>query len=85
MQMVVVAAVLPSLMLMSRTRLYSIFRVGAACFAGHASAGWIAERLFGIPTPVDPIVSSFARHALLIAVSLLRFSLSCRILLTSRR
>jgi HupE / UreJ protein len=84
MQMLVVAAILPSLMLMSRTRGYLILRMGGAVFAGLASAGWIAERLFDVPTPVDLIVNAFARHALLIAVNLLVVSLACRLLLTSR-
>jgi hypothetical protein len=84
MQMVVVAAILPSLMLMSRSRAYPILRISGAVFAGFASAGWIVERLFDVPTPVDTIVNAFARHALLIAVNLLAVSLACRLLLASR-
>ena len=79
MQMLVVAAILPSLMLMSRTRAYPILRIGGAVFAGVASAGWIVERLFDVATPVDAIVNAFARHALLIAVNLLAVSLACRL------
>jgi hypothetical protein len=45
MQMLVVVALLPSLMLMSRTRVYPILRLAGAGFAALASAGWIAERL----------------------------------------
>lgn len=55
MQMLVVAAMLPSLMLMSRTRVYSVLRMGGAVFGGLASAGWMAERLFDVATPVDLI------------------------------
>jgi hypothetical protein len=83
MQMIVVIAVLPSLMLMSRTRAYPIFRIGGAVFAGSASIGWILERLFGVANPVDIIVNAFARHAFSIAVNLLVVSLACRLLLTS--
>jgi hypothetical protein len=84
MQMLVVAAILPSLMLMSRTRAYTILRIGGAVFAGFASAGWMVERLFDVATPVDTIVNAFARHSLLIAVNLLVVSLASRLLLASR-
>ena len=76
MQMLVVAAILPSLMLMSRTPAYTILRICGAVFAGVASAGWIVERLFDVSTPVDAIVNAFARHSLLIAINLLAVS-SC--------
>jgi hypothetical protein len=47
-QLVVVAATMPCLILLSRTRAYSPLRIGAALFAAVAAAGWIAERLLGI-------------------------------------
>ncbi|MGA7238622.1 MAG: HupE/UreJ family protein [Bryobacteraceae bacterium] len=84
MQMIVVAAILPSLMLMSRTRAYTVLRIGGAVFAGCASTGWMIDRLFDLATPVDTIVNAFARHSLLIAVNLLVVSLACRLLLASR-
>jgi len=82
MQMLVVAVILPSLMLMSRTRAYPVLRIGGAVFAGAASLGWIVERIFDIQTPVDRIVDSLARHALWIASTLFLVSLACRLLLT---
>jgi hypothetical protein len=75
MQMIAVVTILPSLMLMSRTRVYPILRMGGAVFAGLASAGWIIERLFDVTTPVEAIVNALARHALLIAAALLAVSL----------
>ena len=45
MQMVVVAAILPSLLILSRTAGYTVVRFGGALFAGLASLGWITERL----------------------------------------
>lgn len=63
MQMLVVAATLPSLLLLSRTRAYPVFRVGGAVFAGVAAAGWIAERTLGLHGPVDGWVSAVARQA----------------------
>jgi hypothetical protein len=88
MQMLAVMAILPSLMLMSRTRVYPILRMGGAVFAGIVSAGWIVERLFDVTTPVDAIVNALARHALLIAAALLAVSLGFRLsprLRTQRR
>ena len=55
MQLVVVAAILPSLILLSRTPAYGFLRIGGAVFAGVASAGWMVERLFGLRTPVDAV------------------------------
>lgn len=84
MQMLVVAAILPSLILMSRTRAYPVLRTGGALFAGAASVGWMAERLLDIHTPVDTIVNVFARHGLVCAISLFLVSLACKVLLQSR-
>jgi HupE / UreJ protein len=78
MQMLVVALILPSLMLLSRTRAYPVFRIGGAVFAGAASLGWIMERLLSFDNPVDAIMNTFARHSLGIAGALLLVSLACR-------
>jgi hydrogenase/urease accessory protein HupE len=71
MQLIVVITTMPSLILLSRSRAYSAFRIGGALFAGLASAGWIEERLFNQHTPVDSIVDSVAHHAAGVAISLL--------------
>jgi HupE / UreJ protein len=78
MQMLVVALILPSLMLMSRTRAYPIFRIGGAVFAGAASLGWIMERLFSFNNPVDAVMNTLARHSLEIAGLLFLVSLACK-------
>jgi hypothetical protein len=78
MQLVVVAVALPSLILMSRTRAYRYLRIGGAVFAGVASVGWIAERLFGVPNPVGGVVDLIAHHAAWIAGALFLISLACR-------
>jgi hypothetical protein len=77
MQLVVVATIMPSLVLMSRTRAYALLRIGGALFAGFASLGWIADRLFGLHTSVDVVVDSVAHHGLWIAALLLLTSLVC--------
>jgi hypothetical protein len=75
MQLLAVAAILPSLVLMSRTRSYAILRIAGALFASFASLGWIAERLLGVRNLVDTVVDSAAHHGLWIAGALLLVSL----------
>jgi hypothetical protein len=60
MQLIVVAAVMPVLILMSRTRAYSVCRVGGALVAGVASVGWIAERLFHLPNLAGVVANNVA-------------------------
>ncbi len=44
MQLIAVAAVMPALLLLSRTPTYSFLRIGGALFAGFTSLAWITER-----------------------------------------
>ncbi len=76
MQLVVVAATMPSLILLSRTRGYTVVRICSALFAGIASEGWIAERLLNVSNPVDAVVDGIARHAVWIAILLLLIGLA---------
>ncbi len=77
MQLIVVCAAMPSLVLLSRTPAYSFVRIGGALFAMAASAGWIAERLLQVHNPLDPMVDSAARHAVWIASILFLLSVIC--------
>jgi hypothetical protein len=74
MQLIVVAAVLPSLVLISRTRVYPFLRIGGALFAGLASVGWIAERLLGVHNPLGFVVIIVAHHAVWIVGALFLIS-----------
>ena len=76
-KLIVVAAAMPSLVLLSRTRAYGTVRAGGAIFAGVASAGWIMERLLGVHNSVESIVNTVAHHAVWIAAGLFLFSLIC--------
>ena len=78
MQLIVVAATMPSLVLLSRTRAYPFLRVGGALFAGFASVGWIAERLLGVHNPIGVLVEVVAHHGVWIAGALFVISLGCR-------
>jgi hypothetical protein len=70
MQLIVVAAALPSLILLSRTRLYASFRTAGALFAGVAATAWIAQRLWDMANPIDGLVIALAQHAVWIALGL---------------
>jgi hypothetical protein len=77
MQLAVVAAILPSLVLLNRTRAYSLLRIGGALFAVVASIGWIVERSLNARNAIGPFVEAVAHHASWIAASLLLLSLLC--------
>jgi HupE / UreJ protein len=70
MQVVVVAAALPSLILLSRTRLYVSIRTAGGVFAGGVSMAWIAQRAWGLPNPADALVRVLAQHGAWIALGL---------------
>ncbi|MGC4043325.1 MAG: HupE/UreJ family protein [Armatimonas sp.] len=63
-QLLVVAVTVPWLLLLSRTRFYSPFRVGGAAMAAIASLGWLLERLTGASNRVTVVVEVLARHAI---------------------
>jgi HupE/UreJ protein len=77
MQVFVVAVTMPSLVLLSRTRWYSVVRIGGAVFAGVASVGWIGERLFGMANAVNAVVNGVAHHGAWVAVGLFLMSVVC--------
>jgi hypothetical protein len=70
MQLIVVCAILPSLLLSSRTPAYTVLRLTGATFAAFASVGWIFERLFGLNYSVDVVVDSVAQRGEWIAIFL---------------
>jgi hypothetical protein len=78
--LLVVAMVLPSLLVMSRTSAYLGFRIIGAAFAYVASAMWIAERLLGVQTHVDAVVDLIAHRGLACADPLFAVSLVCLLL-----
>jgi len=80
MQLLVVATIVPSLVLLSRSRDYPLFRIGGALFAGFASLGWIADRLLGLHNFVDVVVDGVARQGPWISGALFLISLTCWLL-----
>jgi hypothetical protein len=69
MQLAILAATVPSLLLLARTPVYGVLRVAGAAVAGVAALGWIGERAFGLANPVGSSIESAAGHgSLLVAI-----------------
>jgi hypothetical protein len=77
MQLTVVLATMPSLVLLSRTRAYSFLRVGGALFAGLTSTGWVVERILNLHSSVDALIDPIAHRAPWIAALLFVVSVLC--------
>ena len=76
MQLIVVAAIMPSLLLLSRTRVYAALRIGGALFAGSAAVGWIVERVLDAHSAVDVGCDRLAHEAPWLVLALFLFSLT---------
>lgn len=62
-QLIVVAAAMPALVLLARTRFYPLVRAGGALLAGVAAIAWIVERSFGTENPVGRAIDTGLGHA----------------------
>ena len=60
MQLLVILAALPLLIVLSQTRAYPAIRTTGAVFAATCATGWILERAFALPNPVQNLVSWLA-------------------------
>jgi hypothetical protein len=70
MQLAVVAATLPALLILSRTDRYTLFRITAAVLACIASCAWIIERTLNQPNPIGDSIQKLAHHGLWICALL---------------
>jgi hypothetical protein len=80
MQLIVVSATMPSLVLLSRARAYQFVRIGGALLAGIASLGWIAQRLLNLHNSVDLVIDGVTHRAVWIGGVLFVLSLLCWLL-----
>jgi hypothetical protein len=62
-QLMVVAAVMPALVMLARTRWYPAARSAGAVFAGIAATAWILERSLGVDNPVGRAIDAGLSHA----------------------
>jgi len=70
MQMAVIAAALPPLLLLVRTRAGAPLRLGGAAFAAACAAGWLAERAFGLANPLQALSDCLSPPPLWFAITL---------------
>ncbi|MBH9536149.1 HupE/UreJ family protein [Novosphingopyxis sp. YJ-S2-01] len=68
-QLGVVLAFLPALMIFARTRHYDWLRLGGAAFAGFAAICWMIERIFATENPLAAFIDALLNHSpLLVAL-----------------
>jgi len=60
MQLLVIAAALPLMLLLSTVKQHAGIRIAAAGFAAACAVGWILERAFGMPNPLQPVMDWMA-------------------------
>lgn len=77
-QLLVVAAVAPSLLLIARTPAYSALRTAGALFAGVAAIAWVAERVSGMGNPVAEGMDALLTHGPWLIGGLLLLALALR-------
>jgi hypothetical protein len=63
-QLLVILAAMPWLVLLARSRIYGWFRIVGASLTGVAAAAWFGERALGWANPIAPLVEGIASHAL---------------------
>jgi hypothetical protein len=84
-QLLVVAAVAPSLLLIARTPAYPALRNLGALFAGVAAIAWVAERVSGMGNPVAEGMDALLTHGPWLIGGLLLLALVLRATLQHRR
>jgi hypothetical protein len=75
-QLLIILAAMPWLVLLARSRLYGPFRIAAAALTAIAAAAWFAERAFGWDNPVVLLVESVASHAIWLLAGLVVLTVS---------
>ena len=85
-QVVVILAVMPWLVLLARTRIYRGFRLLGSLTTAVAAFAWLGERALGWPNPVEPWVEAVAAHPtwLLLGLALLTLLARADLLRSSR-
>ena len=76
MQLAVVAATVPWLLLLARTPAYAFVRATGATVAGLAALGWIGERALGLTNPIGPMVEQAASHPISLGATLMVLAVS---------
>jgi HupE / UreJ protein len=85
MQVAVVAAALPCLLLLCSLPVYRFVRDIGAAFAALAALGWVLERTVGIANPLEGLVDRIAGDAPLVILSATAIALALRVLALAAR
>jgi hypothetical protein len=78
-QLLVILAAMPWLVLLARSRIYVPFRMVGASLTGVAAAAWFAERALGWGNPIAPLVEGIASHALWLIAGLIVLSIAATV------
>ena len=84
MQLAVIAATLPLLLWLATTRAYVAVRGAGAAFAAACAAGWVAQRAFGLPNPLAPLVDALAPPPAWLVAAVAAASVACAAVLVRR-
>ena len=77
-QLLVVALVMPSLVLLSHTSAYPYLRTSTAALGAVLATGWLAERTRLIPAnPFEPAANLLVDHPIALAAALAAIALTC--------
>ena len=77
MQVFIILATIPWLILLSRTPAYSFFRIVGTTLTAVAAVAWLFERAAGWNNPIGPYVELVAAHPVLLLTSLAALSGHC--------
>jgi len=84
-QLLVVALIMPSLYLLSRTPAYTPFRIGGGALGIVLSGGWLLQRTTLIPTdPFESLTDALIAHPYFFAGSIAAFAVAGYLLSSSR-
>jgi len=84
-QLLVVALIMPSLYLLSRTTVYTPFRVGGGTVGIVLAGGWLLQRTTLTPTdPFEPLTNALVFHPFYFVASLAVFSVGAYFLSSAR-
>lgn len=76
-QLLVVAVVMPSLILLARTSRYPVFRISAAALGAVLATAWLAQRCELIRNnPLEPVADVLVEHPIAFGVLLAKFAVA---------
>jgi HupE / UreJ protein len=85
-QLLVVALVMPSLIVLSRTPSYAVLRPASAALGAVLAAGWLAQRSGAIPSnPLEPLGDLLVAHPIVLAAGLASLALASVLAQHARR